>query len=121
MLKYVVAFFLGAMLFSALAPAQVKSFTPTEAKSQKAAAEHEASLTSEDPHEKLQQELVNRVVAERQMQLVQDTEKLLALAAELKLNVAKTNNNVLSMDVIKKAQEIQKLAKSVQDKMKNPY
>jgi len=29
--------------------------------------------------------------------------------------------NVVSLDVIKKAQEIQKLAKSVQDKMKNGY
>jgi hypothetical protein len=35
--------------------------------------------------------------------------------------VEKTNANILSMDVIKKAQEIQKLAKSVQDKMKNAY
>lgn len=29
--------------------------------------------------------------------------------------------NILSMDVIRKAQEIQKLAKSVQDKMRNAY
>ncbi len=29
--------------------------------------------------------------------------------------------NILSLDVIKKAQEIQKLAKSVQDKMKYAY
>jgi hypothetical protein len=50
-----------------------------------------------------------------------DTEKLVALTAELKQHVDKTGANILSMDVIKKAQEIQKLAKSVQDKMKNAY
>jgi hypothetical protein len=44
-----------------------------------------------------------------------------ALTAELKEHVDKTGGNILSMEVIKKAQEIQKLAKSVQDKMKNAY
>ena len=122
MLKYSVAAFLAVILFMSFAPAQIKPFTANETESQRAAAQHEASLgASEDAHQKLQQELVNRVIAERQVQLLRDTEKLLALAEELKFNVAKTNTNVLSMDVIKKAQEIQKLAKSVQDKMKNPY
>ena len=73
------------------------------------------------PHERLQQELTARAIAERQSQLRIDTEKLVALAAELKLHVDKSGANILSMDVIKKAQEIQKLAKSVQDKMKNAY
>ena len=58
---------------------------------------------------------------ERQLALRRDTEKLLSLAAELKQNVDRTSPNILSMDVIKKAQEIQKLAKSVQDKMRNAY
>jgi len=42
----------------------------------------------------------------------------LKLATELKDDVDKTNENVLSLDVIKKADEIEKLAKSVRDKMK---
>ncbi len=54
----------------------------------------------------------------RQVSLKQDTDKLLALATELKQNVDRTNPNILSMDVVKKAQEIEKLAKSVKDKMK---
>lgn len=65
--------------------------------------------------------MVVRAVLERRSELKRDTDKLVALAAELKQNVDKTNANILSMDVIKKAQEIQKLAKSVQDKMKNAY
>jgi len=54
----------------------------------------------------------------RQEDLKRDTERLLKLATELKDDVDKTNENVLSLDVIKKADEIEKLAKSVRDKMK---
>lgn len=69
----------------------------------------------------LQSEQTGRLFAARQAQLRIDTAKLLALTTELKQQVDKTNVNILSMDVVKKAQEIQKLAKSVQDKMKNGY
>ena len=55
---------------------------------------------------------------ERQKRMVADTDKLLGLATELKQDVDKTNSNVLSMDVIKKAEEIEKLARSVKERMK---
>jgi len=71
--------------------------------------------------DRLEHEMMSRVVADRQESLRRDSDRLAALAAELKQNVDKTNANILSMDVIKKAQEIQKLAKSVQDKMKNAF
>jgi len=64
---------------------------------------------------------IGNAFRERQTALRRDTEKLLSLAAELKQNVDKTSPNILSMDVIKKAQEIEKLAKSVKDKMREPY
>jgi hypothetical protein len=35
--------------------------------------------------------------------------------------VDKTNENVLSLEVLKKAEEIEKLAHSVKDKMKGSY
>ncbi len=54
----------------------------------------------------------------RQQDLKKDTEKLLELATELKQYVDKSNENTLSLDVIKKADQIEKLAKSVKDKMK---
>ena len=54
----------------------------------------------------------------RQEDLKRDTERLLQLATELKEDVDKTNENVLSLDVIKKADEIEKLAKNVRDRMK---
>ncbi len=56
--------------------------------------------------------------SDRQKRLQMDTEKLLALATELKQQVDKTDKNMLSLDVIKKADEIEKLAKSVKDRMK---
>jgi hypothetical protein len=55
---------------------------------------------------------------DRQKRLVADTEKLLALATQLKQDVDKTNKDVMSVDVIKKADEIEKLAHSVKERMK---
>jgi hypothetical protein len=55
---------------------------------------------------------------DRQQRLVADTDKLLTLATELRNDVAKTNKDVLSVDVIKKAEEIEKLAHSVKERMK---
>lgn len=55
---------------------------------------------------------------DRQKQLVEDTQKLLTLATELKTDVDKTNKDTLSVDVIRKADEIEKLAHSVKEKMK---
>jgi hypothetical protein len=74
-----------------------------------------------DQHQQLSRTLVTNAFIERQLALRRDTEKLLSLAAELKKNVDKTSPSILSMDVIKKAQEIEKLAKSVKDKMKDAY
>jgi nitric oxide reductase activation protein len=55
---------------------------------------------------------------DRQKRLVADTQKLLALATELKADVDRTNKDTLSVDVVKKADEIEKLAHSVKEKMK---
>lgn len=55
---------------------------------------------------------------DRQKRLADDTAKLYALASELKDEVAKTDKNKLSVDVIKKADEIEHLAHSVKERMK---
>ena len=54
----------------------------------------------------------------RQQDLKKDTDKLLDLATALKQYVDKTNENTLSVEVIKKAEEIEKLARSVKEKAK---
>ena len=61
---------------------------------------------------------MNKARAER---IKRDTDKLLQLATELKRYVDKTNENVLSVDVIKKAEEVEKLAKNIREKMKEDY
>ena len=55
----------------------------------------------------------------RQATLKKDTDKLLQIATELKRQVDKTNENQLSLEVIRKTEEVEKLAKSIRDKMKN--
>jgi hypothetical protein len=56
--------------------------------------------------------------AERQKQIADDSAKLLKLAADLKAEVDKTNEDTLSLTVIRKAEEIERLAHSVKEKMK---
>jgi len=67
---------------------------------------------------KLEKELAKNANRDRQAQLQRDTNNLLKLANELKQYVDKSNENTLSMDVVKKAEEIEKLAHSVKEKMK---
>jgi hypothetical protein len=55
---------------------------------------------------------------DRQKRLVADTDKLLVLATDLKQQVDKSTKDTLSVDVIKKADEIEKLAHSVKERMK---
>ena len=123
MLKYAVVLILSLTLFAIPASSQLRAVPANLEQNQKIAADREATnnALSSDPRQLLQQELIARAVADRQSQLRLDTEKLVALTAELKQHVDKAGANILSMDVIKKAQEIQKLAKSVQDKMRNAY
>jgi len=66
----------------------------------------------------LEQEQARLRNTDRQKQLVTDTQKLLALANQLKTDVDKSNKDMLSIDVIKKAEEIEKLAHAVKEKMK---
>ncbi len=55
---------------------------------------------------------------ERQKRLIADTDKLLALATQLHEDVAKTDRHILSIDVVKRADEIEKLAHSVKEREK---
>lgn len=55
---------------------------------------------------------------ERQRRLVDDTQKLLTLATQLHEDVSKTDKNILSIDVVRRADEIEKLAHAVKDRMR---
>lgn len=65
-----------------------------------------------------EQQKVRVPISDKQKKLAADTDKLLALAKELKQQVDKTNKDVLSVNVVKKAEEIEKLARSVKSQMK---
>lgn len=72
----------------------------------------------DEARSKLERDMAKKANQERQTALKRDTEKLLKLSTELKEYVDKTNENMLSLDVVKKAEEIEKLAHSVKTKMK---
>lgn len=67
---------------------------------------------------KMERDAAKKAAKERQAAIKRDTDKLLELATQLKENVDKSSENTLSMDVVKKAEEIERLAKSVKDKMR---
>ncbi len=78
------------------------------------------TASQDESRERLIHDMAKKANLERQAVLRTDTEKLLKLAEDLKADVEKTNENMLSLDVMKKAEEIEKLARSVKDKMKGP-
>ena len=121
MLNSVAVVLLSLILFAAPANSQSRLVTAhTQPQQSTVEREMNNALPSES-QTRIERAMIASVIAQRQSQLRIDTEKLVALTAELKQQVDKTGVNILSMDVIKKAQEIQKLAKSVQDKMRNAY
>jgi hypothetical protein len=65
-------------------------------------------------------EMEKKANLQRQEEIKKDSEKLLELATELKQSVDKSSENTLSLEVIKKAEQIEKLAKTVKEKMKGP-
>lgn len=79
-----------------------------------------APQDEDDARSRIEHDMARKANQERNAALKNDTEKLLKLAVELKAYVDKSNENVLSLDVIKKADEIEKLAHSVKEKMKGP-
>jgi len=114
-LKYAAILILSLALFASIASSQLKTASTPQA------PPISIVVTDSDVQQQMQQTQMARLNAERHAQLRIDTAKLVALTAELKEHVDKAGINTLSMDVIKTAQEIEKLAKSVQDKMRHAY
>ena len=109
------------------APAGSQSKPGRQPDSRKLVTEAEASPApqfgrsrQEDDHFRYEREreMARQRNKDRQAALKKDTDKLLELATQLKEYVDKTNENLLSVEVVKKAEEIEKLSKSVKDKMK---
>lgn len=72
----------------------------------------------DDQRIQIEKDMAKKANEQRQAQIRRDSEQLLKLATELKQYVDKSNENILSMEVIRKSEEIEKLAHSVKEKMK---
>jgi len=88
------------------------------AQQQSSGPSSEQPAVHDGQREKIEKEMEKRANRQRQQDVRRDTDRLLELATELKQYVDKSNENLLSVDVVKKADEIEKLAHSVKDKMK---
>ena len=68
---------------------------------------------------KQQADRARAAIDDRQKHIVDETTKLLQLATELKAAVDKSNKNELSLDVIRKADDIERLAHDVKTRMRS--
>lgn len=103
-----------ALMFvlAARAVAQTKPESPTSGATQKTSA-------SPSKSEDAKSQSAAAPLTPEQAQLQAQIEKLYQLAQDLKAAVAKSNKDTLSIDVIKKADAVEKAAKSLKDQMKS--
>ena len=74
---------------------------------------------SDEPMPALERIPTMKMIKASYEQLQKDVQHLSDLATELKAEVAHSDENVLSLSGVKKAEEIEKLAKKIQGRMKN--
>jgi len=75
--------------------------------------------TPHDPaHERMRQQAIVSANEARHKRMSEDANKLFDLSKELKDDVDKTANDELSLDVMRKAAEIEKLAHDVRERMR---
>jgi len=109
-----------ALLFFCVLSLPAFSQNPTVPPSHRTGDLGPVTADADDDRTRLAHDMEKKAAKERVAALKTDTDKLLKLSVELKQYVDKSDENVLSLDVIKKADEIEKLAKSVKDKMRGP-
>jgi hypothetical protein len=95
--------------------AQTMQLPPSVAQSQSMSAV--PVIVGED----IQRQQAEAANQQRQVEIKRDTEKMFELTQELKDYLQKGGHGIVSLDAIKKAEQIEKLAKSVKSKMKQSY
>jgi hypothetical protein len=78
-----------------------------------------ANLPPDPNHLRMAKSMAEERNAIRQKQIVADTQQLLDLAKQLKDAVDKSSKDQLSLSVVNTATEIEKLAKTVKEKMRD--
>lgn len=71
--------------------------------------------------DEVQRKQAQAAALQRLAEVRRDTEKLVQLSTELKTYVDKTDQAILSVDAVKKAEQLEKLARSVRKKMNLLY
>ena len=69
----------------------------------------------------MQDRMYKEANKKRQQDIKNDTDKLFQLATELKAAVDKSNENIFSVEVVRKAEQVEKLAKKVKENMKEAF
>lgn len=77
-------------------------------------------MSGPGPNPVFQDRRIRQLNIERQKEMVSDSEKLLKLTSELNAEIAKSNAKALTPDQLRTVAKIEKLAKSVREKMTNP-
>lgn len=75
-------------------------------------------IQGSEPAARMEAERARSAADQRQQKMLQDADKLLELAQHLKVSVDRTNKNTLSVDVVREAERIEKLARQVKDNMR---
>ena len=83
-----------------------------------ATASADAARQTTNPAEPAKEQRAAGGENERKKQIADESTQLLSMALALKAEVDKTNKDTLSINVIRKADEIEKLARTVKEKMK---
>ena len=97
------------------APAQQVHLPPAVVQSQ---GMDDVPVTRGDDVQRQQAQAANR---QRQVEIRRDTVKMFQLTQELNEYLQKSSQGVMSIDAIKKAEQIEKLAHSVKSKMKQSF
>ncbi len=77
-----------------------------------------APVQSSPAAQRMQDDRLRMAADQRQQKMLQDADKLLQMAQQLKASVDKTDKNTLSVQVVKQAESIEKLARQVKDGMR---
>jgi hypothetical protein len=81
--------------------------------------DNQSASPDKETRDRLAHDQTKNAAEERRAVLKTDADRLLKLAEELKRSVGQTDENVLSLDAVKKAAEIEKLAHSLKGRMKS--
>ena len=73
----------------------------------------------DDDHNNPRRRLQKRMIRESFEQMQKESEKLVEMSTDLRETLLNTSEDELSLEVMKKAEEIEKLAEKIKNRMKN--